>query len=319
MRLQQGVDILARQSVLDPISQAVQSVVQGIYRSGGHAGRRAGDVMYGTWLGHPFHPSTTDVVIGSWTAGFVLDLLNAVTGGRLFGRCADAAVTIGTLGALAAVPAGLTDFQHPSGEARRVGVVHGLLNIGGTVLQLLSVVQRARGERGSARTLSSTAFGTLLVSAYLGGDLMDRYQVGVNHAANEIVPADWVPVMREADLPQNRLHQVDLYGSPVLLVRQGDVIYAMHATCTHLGGPLAQGTLVDNAVQCPWHGSRFALDNGRVIGGPATYPERCLATRVRNGMIEVGPGAGLGRCQHEVARAGEVQPREEMATAPAFR
>ncbi|HOR00641.1 MAG TPA: Rieske 2Fe-2S domain-containing protein [Anaerolineae bacterium] len=321
MRFQQGVDTLAQQKVLDPISQTIQDLVKGIYRSGGVAGRQVGNAMYGTWLGHPFHPSTTDVVVGSWTGGFVLDVLNAVTGSGLFARCADAAVAIGTLGALAAVPSGLTDFQHPSGEARRVGLVHGLLNIGGTLLQMLSLLQRARGERGSARTLSSMAFGGLLVSAYLGGDIIDKYQVGVNRAAGETVPADFVAVMREADLPQERLHQVDVNGSPVLLVRRGDRIYAMHATCTHMGGPLAQGTIAGDAVQCPWHGSRFAFDDGHVIGGPASYPERCLATRVRNGMIEVGPGAGLGRCRHEPVstRQAQAEAERQMAVAPALR
>jgi len=315
MRFQQGVDLLAAQSVLDPVSQTIQDIVKNIYRAGGPVGHRVADIMYGTWLGHPFHPSATDVVVGSWTAGFALDLLNAVTGGDLFARCADAAVTIGTLGAVVAAASGLTDAQHPKGEARRLGIVHGMINIVATMLQTASLVQRARGERGSARSLSSMAFGGLLVSAYLGGDLIDKYQVGTNHAANEKVPSNWVPVLRDADLPENELRQVDVGGSPVLLVRQGDIIYAMHATCTHLGGPLAQGTIVDGTVQCPWHGSRFALDNGSVVHGPASYPERCLATRIRDGMIEVGPGAGLGRCRHEPARVSEAQ--RELAGVPA--
>jgi nitrite reductase/ring-hydroxylating ferredoxin subunit/uncharacterized membrane protein len=315
MRFQQGVDILAGQSILDPISQAIQDVVKGIYRAGGPVGRRVANLMYGTWLGHPLHPSATDIPIGAWSTGFALDLLNAVTGSGFFARCADAAVTIGTLGAVVAAASGLTDAQHPKGEGRRVSMVHGILNIGSTLLQAASLVQRARGERGSARTLSSMAFGGLLVSSYLGGELIQKYRIGVNRAAGEAVPLQWVPVMREGELPQNQLRQVEVSGSPVLLVRQGDVIYAMHATCTHLGGPLPQGTIVDSTVQCPWHGSRFAFNDGHVVHGPASFPERCLATRVRNGMIEVGPGAGLGRCQHELVRVGEAQ--RELAGVPA--
>ncbi len=318
MRFQQGVDTLARQSVLDPISQTIQDLVATAYRSAGPAGRRVADALYGTWLGHPFHPSATDIPVGAWTTGFVLDLLNAITGSNLFARCADAAVAIGTIGAFAALASGLTDAQHPKGEARRVGMVHGMLNLGGTLLQLASLVQRARGERGRGRALSSMAFGGLLVSAYLGGEMIDRYRVGVNRAAGEAVPAGFVPVLPEGELPQNELRQVEVEGSRVLLVRQGDRIYAMHATCTHMGGPLAQGTIVDGAVQCPWHGSRFALDDGHVVKGPASYPERCLATRVREGMIEVGPGAGLGRCQHEPARAPAREARPETFQAPAF-
>lgn len=315
MRFQQGVEALAAQRGLDPIAQALQDVVKRVYRSAGPAGSRVANILHGTWLGHPLHPAVTDVVVGGWTTGFLLDLLNAISGSGLVARCADAALAIGTAAAWAAVASGFTDYQHPPGQVRRVGAIHAILNVGTTLLQMASLAQRARGERGSARTLSGVAFGGLLVSAYLGGDLVDRYQLGVNRAAGEVVPADWVPVMPAAELPPDQLRQVDLDGSPVLLVRRGDTVYAMHATCTHLGGPLAQGTLVDDVVQCPWHGSRFALADGHVVRGPATYPERCLATRIRNGMIEVGPGASLGRCQHEPARVGEAQ--RELAGVPA--
>ncbi len=315
MRLQQGVEALAAQRWLDSVAQALQDGVKAIYRSAGPAGTRIANILHGTWLGHPFHPAVTDVVVGGWTAGFVLDLLNAVTGSGLVARCADAALAIGTGAAWAAIASGFTDYQHPPGRERRVGAVHAVLNVGNTLLQMASLAQRARGERGSARTLSGLAYGGLIVSAYLGGDLVDRYLLGVNRAARETVPGDWVPVMRDAELPENELRQVEVSGSPVLLVRRGDTVYAMHATCTHLGGPLALGTIVDDAVQCPWHGSRFAFADGHVVRGPATYPERCLATRVRNGMIEVGPGAGLGRCQHEPSRVGEAQ--RELAGVPA--
>lgn len=316
MIFQRSVDTLAHQRSLDPISQVIQDAVKGIYRSGGAVGQRVADALYGTWFGHPFHPAITDVPVGAWTAGFVLDTLNALTGSRLFARCADAAVTIGTIGAVAALASGLTDAQHPRGEARRVTMTHGLLNLGGTFLQVASLAQRAQGERGNARFLSTVAFGGLLVSAYLGGGMIEKYQVGVNRAANETVPPDFVPVMRASELPQNELRQVDVNGSPVMLVRQGDVIYAMHNTCTHMAGNLAQGRLVDGAVQCPLHGSQFVLADGSVHHGPATFAEHCLSTRVRNGMIEVGPGKGLGRCQHEVTPIGQKQAQPEMAAAP---
>jgi len=45
--------------------------------------------------------------------------------------------------------------------------------------------------------------------------------------------------------------------------------------------------IADGCVTCPWHNSRFALDNGRVIDGPATFPLPHFKTRIRNGQIEV--------------------------------
>ena len=57
--------------------------------------------------------------------------------------------------------------------------------------------------------------------------------------------------------------------------------------CAHLGGPLAEGTVRDDSLECPWHGSRFALEDGRVLDGPATQPQPCFETRVRDGYVEV--------------------------------
>jgi len=70
-------------------------------------------------------------------------------------------------------------------------------------------------------------------------------------------------------------------------VRRGKHIFALAETCSHLGGPLAEGKLSGNTVQCPWHGSRFALEDGRVLDGPAVHPQPCLEARTRNGKIEV--------------------------------
>ncbi|MGH8064460.1 MAG: Rieske (2Fe-2S) protein [Candidatus Entotheonellia bacterium] len=56
--------------------------------------------------------------------------------------------------------------------------------------------------------------------------------------------------------------------------------------------PLAEGKLEDCSVICPWHGSRFALDSGRVLEGPATFPQPCFETRVQDGHIEVRAAQG---------------------------
>lgn len=62
---------------------------------------------------------------------------------------------------------------------------------------------------------------------------------------------------------------------------------AIANTCTHLGGPLAEGKREGDTVICPWHGSRFDPGTGDVLGGPAVYPEPRYEARVRAGKIEV--------------------------------
>jgi nitrite reductase/ring-hydroxylating ferredoxin subunit/uncharacterized membrane protein len=312
---QQGIDILARRGELDAPSRWLQAIIRRTYKQAGARGERVENALYGTEIGHPLHPALTDVAIGAWTAAFVFDLLDGLSQRRAFARCADGAVAIGLFGGVASVFSGLTDWQHTASQPRRIGLVHGLGNISAVLLQTASLALRALGARDTGRALSGLAYGTILVTAYLGGELVEKYRIGVNRAPVEAVPERFVPVMAEPDLPENELRQVDVDGTPVLLVRRGERIYAMHATCTHLGGPLAQGAIVDGGVQCPWHGSRFALSDGHVVRGPASFPERCLATRVRNGQIEVGPGAGLGRCRHEAVPA----PAREMAGRAAAR
>ena len=53
------------------------------------------------------------------------------------------------------------------------------------------------------------------------------------------------------------------------------------------GGALSEGKLVEDSIVCPYHSSRFALEDGRVLDGPAVHPQPCLEVRARNGQIEV--------------------------------
>jgi nitrite reductase/ring-hydroxylating ferredoxin subunit len=130
----------------------------------------------------------------------------------------------------------------------------------------------------------------LLVSglaAYLGGHLVYKKKLGVDHTADYSPPQDFVAVMAEADLPDNQLRRVDANGMPVLLVRRAQRIYAIAETCSHLGGPLSEGKLEDTSVRCPWHGSCFSLEDGRVLEGPSVHAQPVLEVRVRDGQIEV--------------------------------
>src|SRR6266576_3683988 len=71
---------------------------------------------------------------------------------------------------------------------------------------------------------------------------------------------------------------------PVIVVRQGEQVFATGAVCTHYSGPLAEGLVVGEEIRCPWHHARFSLRTGEAIGAPALNPVSCLNAR-RHGDI----------------------------------
>src|SRR5215467_1858056 len=75
---------------------------------------------------------------------------------------------------------------------------------------------------------------------------------------------------------------------PVLLARRGNEIFAIGATCSHYGGPLAEGLMVEDTVRCPWHHACFSLRTGQALRAPAMTPIACWAVTVRDGKVFVG-------------------------------
>jgi nitrite reductase/ring-hydroxylating ferredoxin subunit/uncharacterized membrane protein len=281
------MQVIERQHWLDPLADWLQSSLTDGVAATGPAGQQVANALHGVWLGHPLHPVLTDVPLGSWTAAAVLDAWEEVSGHGALARGADAAISIGIIGALGSALTGLTDWRHTDGRARRIGLTHGLLNLGALALYTTSLVLRRRQARRAGRGVSLLGYLVANAAAYLGGHLVYGEQVGVNHTAAQRPPQGFVPVLREAELPENQLRRVSADGMAVLLLRRGERIYAIAETCAHLGGPLAEGTLEGLSVICPWHGSRVALEDGRVLDGPSTFPQPCFETRVHQGQIDV--------------------------------
>ena len=285
---ERAAQTVERQDWLGPLEERLQRGVSAAFAAGGSVGQAVKNFLHGTWLGHPLHPVLTDVPIGAWTTALVLDLVDR--DGRPWQaatqRRADDAITIGIVGAVAAAVAGMTDWQHTDGKARRTGLAHAMLNTLALGLYTGSLVLRRRGARGAGRSLAATGFGVLLASAYLGGRLVYHDHVGVDHAQRE-APEGFRRAVREADLRDGVPVRAEIDGLRIVLVRRHGRVSALGERCSHLGGPLAEGQLRDDGIVCPWHGSRFALEDGRVLDGPATMPQPCFETRVRDGFVEV--------------------------------
>lgn len=276
-----------QQEALDQLSDKIQPLVRNAFESAGPVGREVKNILHGTWLGHPLHPALVNVPIGAWTAALALDAMESISGRRELGAGADTAIAVGLVGAAGAALSGLTDWSAVNGRARKVGLLHGLLNLGATTLYVTSLVLRRKQRRSAGKGFAMLGFAVSNTAAYLGGHLVFGEQIGVNHALAQDMPKEFVTVLPDAELPEGEMKRVDAGGVPVLLVRREGNVCALAHTCSHAGGPLSEGKLEGDVVQCPWHGSRFNVRDGSVVDGPATFPQPCFEARVREGQIEV--------------------------------
>lgn len=242
------------------------------------------NALSGTWLGHPLHPMLTDLPIGAWVMSWVLDVL----GGKRGARAARRLVGLGVLAALPTAAAGLSDWSDTYGADQRVGLVHAVGNVSGVVLQTCSYLARRRGRRFSGMAISTAAVGTMLGSAYLGGHLSFNRGVGVSHTAFEEPVTDWTDVAATEEVGKDgRPMRVSAKGVPVVLVRRGEEVCALSATCVHAGGPLDEGEILDGSIRCPWHGSIFRLTDGKALRGPAATTQPVWEVRTEGGRVQV--------------------------------
>jgi nitrite reductase/ring-hydroxylating ferredoxin subunit/uncharacterized membrane protein len=266
-----------------PISDAIKSILP----------RELKNLLHGTWLGHPLHPVLTDVPVGAWTVALALDAVAGMSGSEDVENASDVTIAIGLLGAVGAAVTGATDWSETYGRARKVGLVHGLLNVAAAGLYTASLISRRSGSRDTGVALSMLGYAIAGASAYLGGHLVFAEQIGVDHTATADAdkPEDFVRVMAVADLPENKPTRVVADGVAIVLVKRGERIFALTDTCPHMGGPLSEGPLVDGAIRCPWHRSEFALEDGSIENGPSAFPARCFQVRIQDGQIELRAGS----------------------------
>ena len=98
----------------------------------------------------------------------------------------------------------------------------------------------------------------------------------------------FVKVARKSQLPENDGTYVEVDGGHrIALFNLGGEIYALDNDCTHVGGPLSQGRVEKDEVECPWHGSRFDIRTGEVKLFPAREDVATYKVRVTGDDVEV--------------------------------
>ena len=232
------------------------------------------DFLNGTWLGHPVHSAVTDVPVGALGVSVVLDLANQRA-------AADIALVLGILAMLAAAVTGAADYSDTDGSARVRATIHSTIMVVALVVFLLSLLLRFTNpvDRTAVVVVSIVGFLILTAGAYVGGDVVYLFGNMVDRHAWRGAGTKWLPLEVPDDLPEARPTKAKLGINTLVLVRRGDTILALHETCAHAGGPLAQGQIVDGCIECPWHGSRFRLEDGTLRRGPAVYDQPSYEVR----------------------------------------
>ncbi len=97
----------------------------------------------------------------------------------------------------------------------------------------------------------------------------------------------FVPVAKLSEIPDQTVKCVQVEGRSIALFNIGGLLYALDDTCTHEGGPLSEGLIYGEEVECPWHGARFNITTGKVTLDPATEGVVRYNLRLNGDDIEV--------------------------------
>ncbi|MDQ3733564.1 MAG: Rieske (2Fe-2S) protein [Actinomycetota bacterium] len=286
MQISSALDRVADATSLDRAIKPISGLVNKLFQP-----QSLKDLLHGVWLGHPLHPVLAQVPIGAWMSAGLLDVLP--------GRREEASLLIAT-GIAAAVPtalAGAADWSEAEMGQQRVGAVHAVMNTAALGLYAASLIARARGRYGRGRLLAYAGLGLASTSAGIGGHLAYHQTAGASHssAAARAMSQDWMDLGPLADLPEGKpvlrvTEDGDQRPASLCVLRHGGQAQVLVDVCSHLGGPLHSGELVEidgrECLVCPWHGSTFAVADGHVVRGPAVAAATVLNTRVSEGRLE---------------------------------
>jgi nitrite reductase/ring-hydroxylating ferredoxin subunit/uncharacterized membrane protein len=236
---------------------------------------------------HPLHPMLIPFPFAFLTGAWGFGLAAALFKNRDLTTVWHHLVPTGVAAGLAAAVPGILDFAEtvpPDSSARSRAAKHGLLN--STALLLFTagwVISRRSRRTALPLVLQGLGTAALSVGGWMGGTLVIRNQIGVDHRYADA--GKWQEEKREhahghalqaaaQGLGVNQMKLVHAGDTRIVVARTEDGSAAFDDRCTHRGGPLSDGVLICGTVQCPWHGSQFDVKTGAVKCGPAEQPIR---------------------------------------------
>lgn len=275
-----SINQLENATWLDPAAKSIRKVVKNVFRQ-----RDLRDLLHGVPFGHPLHPVMVQIPIGAWTSASILDLVPGTQ------KASAMLVGTGIAAVLPAVASGLVDWSKSEPGPQRTGLVHAGVNVVATSLYAISLIQRCSGREKAGKIFSIAGMAAVSTGGFIGGHLAYRQGVSISRVIDipNNVPSGWQQVASLDSLEEGKLARGMIGETPLVLFRRNGTVRALADTCSHLGGPLNEGKLIDDGdpcVECPWHQSMFSLRTGEVIHGPATAPQPHFETRIVEGQIE---------------------------------
>lgn len=255
-----------------------------------------------SFKGHPLHPGLIPFPFAFLVGAFVFDLGGVfLDRPGLWNTGRHLAIAGVVMGVVAAIPGAIDYFKTvpPASTAKTRATRHALANLSSVSIFTLVALLRdpATGPDTLLLALEALGVGLIMVGAWMGGTLMVRNQIGVDHryaeagqwneASLEVEPGKPVTVASTNELQVNQMKLLHVNGRRIVLARTEEGYVAFQDRCSHRGGSLADGAMICSTVQCPWHGSQFDTRNGQVKSGPAKEGIVVYGVEEKGGQIRL--------------------------------
>jgi nitrite reductase/ring-hydroxylating ferredoxin subunit/uncharacterized membrane protein len=241
---------------------------------------------FANFRGHPVHPSLVVFPFAFLTGAFVCHAVALVFYNQSLWTTGGYLTVAGIATGVAAAIPGLLDYVFtvpPRSSGKRRATKHLLLMLGVLIAFSASLAFRTAVNQIAPNIvvlIQGAATALLFVGGWMGGTLVARNQIGIDHRYasagkwSEVrirgAGAGTVVGARHDELKPNQMKLLHVNGHRIVLARTDSGYVAFDDRCTHRGGSLASGVMICGVVQCPWHGSQFDAQTGAVKAGPAT-------------------------------------------------
>lgn len=235
--------------------------------------------------GHPIHPALIPFPFAFLTGAFVFDAAGTIFDRPSWWATGSHLAAAGVVMALVAAVPGFVDYLYtvpPRSTGKRRATRHMIVNLLAVTLVAGAWVIRRElleGPNVLILALEAGALGLLVVGGWMGGTLVNRNQIGVDHRyahagkwreqTIESRPNTPVTVATADELEVDQMKLLHVGDRRIVLARTEKGFVAFDDHCPHRGGSLAGGTMICGTVQCPWHGSQFDVSTGALKAGPA--------------------------------------------------